>query len=122
MAHDIHWEPHGVYKKYVGHVTGEEFLEAVERVNAHPAFDRFRYVINDFTACASVDIDAALQELAVAAALGAQRSNSRFAAAFVAADNAILSRINAIAASVKGEMTVRIFQNLNEARHWADSL
>jgi len=122
MVHDIHWEPHGVYKKYLGHVTGEEFLQAVERVNAHPDFESFRYVINDFTECESVDIKAALFDLCVAAALGAQRSNSRFAAAFVAADTAVLDSINAIADSARAEMTVLVFQTLDEARHWADSL
>ena len=122
MAHDIYWESHGVYKKYVGHVTGEEFLQAVERVNAHPDFDSFRYVINDFTGCESVDIGAALQEYCVAAALGAHLSNSRFAAAFVATDAAVLDCIYAIADSARAEMTVRVFQTLQEARQWADLL
>lgn len=120
MAYDIYWEPRGVYKKFAGHVTGEEFLQAVERVNAHPDFDSFRYVINDFTNCISTDIEPALQELAVAAALGAQRSNPKFVAAFVASDEAVLCALRDIADSAKIGMTVRIFHRLDEARHWVD--
>lgn len=121
MAYDITWEPQGVYKKYTGHVTGEEFVAAVERVNAHPAFDSFRYVVNDFTDCMSFKIDPALQDAAVAAALGAQCSNPNFVAAFVATHPPLLQALEKMVESAQGGMTVCVFQQLDDARHWAST-
>jgi hypothetical protein len=121
MPYDICWEPHGVLKIYVGHVTGAVFLQAVERVNAHPDFDSFRYVINDFTDCTSFEIESAVQDLAVAAAIGAQRSNPMLIAAFVATDKAILITLQNIADSARSGISVSVFQHLEGARRWVES-
>lgn len=121
MPYSIHWEPNGVYKKYTGCVTGEEFFRAVKQVNSHPNFETFHYVINDFLDCVEFLQTKADQEDAVAAAIGAQMSNKRFVAAFVASNPTIIASLTSMAEQATGSMQVSLFSNLADARRWATS-
>ena len=121
MPYRIVTEPRGVYKKYTGHVTGQQFLEAVQQVNASSDFETFRYVINDFTECDAFDLSAGMADEAVAAAIGAQASNPTFVAAFVARDEGILKSLASMAQIAQAYLRVAVFESLTEARQWAAS-
>lgn len=121
MPYSIHWEPNGVYKKYTGRVTGQEFFRAVRQVNSQPNFETFHYVINDFLDCIEFLPSKSDQEDAVAAAIGANMTNKRFVAAFVASSPEIVASLTSMAEQAKGSMQVCLFNNLTDARRWATS-
>lgn len=118
MPYAIHWEPKGVYEKYTGVVTGRELYTAVQKVNNHPDFDVFRYVINDFLDCTALQSTKIELEDTVASAIGAKISNPRFIAAFVVTNDAIIESVLEMKALVKGILHVQLFSNLADARHW----
>lgn len=119
MSHLIHWEPKGVYKKFAGLVTGQEFFQSVKQVNAHPDFETFYYVIDDFLGCAEFRLSASDLEDAVAAAIGANQTNPRLVVAFLATKEEFVSTLLSVAELVKSHMHVRIFSNAVDARQWA---
>ncbi len=121
MPYSIHWEPRGVYKKYTGLVTGEEFLHAVRQVNAHPDFGAFHYVINDFLACTAFPVSKSEYDDILAAAIGANVSNPKFVAAFVAADAALAASLESMVENARSCMRVRIFGDLAAARGWVEA-
>lgn len=121
MPYAIHWEPNGVYKKYTGRVTGQEFFRAVKQVNSQPNFETFHYVINDFLDCVEFLPIKSDQEDAVAAAIGAHMTNTRFVAAFVAVNPEVVESLRSIAEQAKGSMQVCLFNNLADARNWVTS-
>lgn len=121
MPYSIHWEPNGVYKKYTGCVTGQEFFRAVKQVNSQPNFETFHYVINDFLDCVEFLPSKSEQEDAVAAAIGAHMSNSRFVAAFVAVNPEVVASLRSMAAQTQSCMQVCLFNNLTDARRWVNS-
>ena len=96
MPYCIDWEPQGVYKKYTGQVTGQEFLKAVHTVNVSPNFHAYRYVINDFSDCTEFDLPGNYSDDALAAAIGAHASNTKFIAAFVARHPDIRNTLEAL--------------------------
>lgn len=121
MPYTIHLEPKGVYTKYTGLVTSQEFFLAVSQVNAHPDFESFRYVIDDFLGCAEFKLAASDLEDAVAAAIGANMINPRLVAALLATKAEIVSALVSISESLESNMRVRIFGNLEDARHWTSA-
>lgn len=118
MSYSIHWEPKGVYKKFTGHVTGQEFFQSVNQVNTHPNFETFYYVIDDFLGCAEFRLSASDLEDAVAASIGANQTNPRLVAAFLATKEEYVSTLLSVVESVKSHMRVRIFSNVVDARQW----
>jgi hypothetical protein len=75
MSFAITREAKGVYVKWSGKITGEDFLRAVHVVNNSPDFEMYYYVINDGVGCESIDLSALSMENAIAGAIGAHVSN-----------------------------------------------
>lgn len=121
MPYTIDWEARGVYKKYSEQVNGQEFLEAVCKVNASPDFENFRYVINDFSDCQEFDLSGDCSDDAVAAAIGAHSFNRRFAAAFVASNQAVAQRLQSMLRIAQPYLRVALFADLPAARQWIAS-
>ena len=118
MAFELVWEPRGVYKRFYGHVTGDELMEAVTQVEGDPRFDDLRFVINDFLEISgfAVTEDNVLMVSAIDNA--ASTSNPNIIIAIVAADLQIqaLARLYAVA-----PLTVyptEIFLTIHDARAW----
>jgi hypothetical protein len=117
MAYSIHWEPIGVYRKYRGHVTGDELLASIQLVESDARFDALRYAINDCLDVESFDIsDSAIRKIAAidqAAAL----SNPNIRVAVVATDQQIHALAQLYAAQQPTYPTA-IFHELDTARLW----
>lgn len=120
MPYRIDWEPRGVYKKYTGRVTGQEFIQAVQAVNASPDFQNYHYVINDFSDCIEFDLSAGQFDDALAAAIGAHAINPKFVAAFVAPGAAHLDTLETLSAKANAHLRTAVFSNLKDARRWVD--
>lgn len=120
MPYCIEWEPQGVYKKYTGRVTGQEFLQAVQTVNASPDFQTYHYVINDFSDCTDFDLPDGFFDDALAAAIGAHAVNPKFVAAFFARDAAILNMLEPLSGKANTHLHTAVFTSLKDARRWVD--
>lgn len=122
MAYELQWEPHGVYKRLSGVVSGEEFIASVEEVQGHAQFDRVRYVINDFSEVNSHGLsDQVLVGLA-ALQYGAHARNPRCRIFFVTRDEELPELINKYL--VDGHMVsyeVIVTQTVAEARLWLET-
>ena len=49
MPYTYTWEPSGLYRKFVGEVSGDEILQSNFELHSHPQFESINYIINDFT-------------------------------------------------------------------------
>ncbi len=119
MPCEILWEHRGVYKRLSGHVAASEFQRSVEAIQADPRFDEIRYVINDFSAVSSHELDAQhLLELA-AIQYGAQASNPQVKAVYVGADPELARNLRSILIdSQRSVYRVALFDSLPQARDW----
>jgi hypothetical protein len=119
MPYAITRETNGVYVKWSGKITGDDFLKSVHEVNMSPDFNLYRYVINDTVGCSGIDLPARAKEESIAGAIGAHASNPRFAAAFVATDPAITDVWTSVANVANDFLKTAVFADLATARHWA---
>jgi hypothetical protein len=119
MPYAITREAKGVYLKWSGKITGEDFVRAVHEVNNSPDFMMYHYVINDTVGCSSIDLSAMSAEDSIAGAIGAHIANPQFVAAFVASDKAIADVWTSVANVANDYLRTAVFSDLAEARHWA---
>jgi hypothetical protein len=57
VPHTNIWEPNGLYRKFIGEVSGDEILDSNLTLHVHPEFKQINYVINDFTEITGLLID-----------------------------------------------------------------
>ncbi len=120
MTCKIVWEHKGVCKRLSGHVSADEFVRSVETIQADPRFDDIRYVINDFSAVTSHELDEdRLIELA-AIQYGAQASNPQVRAVYVGTDPQLTQRLESILLEGPQPPVYRVtlFPTLPQARDW----
>lgn len=119
MSCEIVWEHKGVHKRLSGHVSASEFLRSVESIQADPRFDEVRYVINDFSAVTSHELDE--QQLLELAAIqyGACASNPQVRAVYIGTDAELARRLRSILIdSQRLVYQVVLFDTLPQARDW----
>ena len=119
MSYTLSWETAGIYKRFTGFITAEEFLASIADFQSNPKFDAARYSINDFSDVEGCCIGP--QDLRQFAALGAgaYRSNPHIKIAIVTKDAAIRDLISAYAGLGVVYFPLCVFETLAEARAWA---
>jgi len=53
---EVMWEKHGVVHHFSGHVDVSEMVRSATEVQADERFDAIRWMIQDFTDCARLDV------------------------------------------------------------------
>jgi hypothetical protein len=86
MPVELIWEPRGVVRLFSGFVSAEEFVATAHRIKGHPDFDRFIYLIDDFTASRGNGIDAAALEEVGTICFGLRASKKALRVFIVAPD------------------------------------
>lgn len=119
MPFVVHWEPQGVYRKYHGHVGGDELLASIQQIEGDGRFDHIRYVINDFLEVAGHDVSEAKLRLIAAIDKAATLSNPNIRVAIVAASAPILALAQRYVAAAPPYPT-EIFACLDAARTWIE--
>jgi hypothetical protein len=117
MPFVIHWETQGVYRKYHGHVGGDELLASIQHIEADDRFDHIRYVINDFLAVAGHDVSTAKLRLIAAIDKAATLSNPNIRVAIVTTGAPILTLAQHYVAAAPPYPT-EIFPSVAAARAW----
>ena len=57
MAHELIFEPHGVYWRFYGFLTMKKMLTATSELWSDPRWDNARYVIIDLTSVDAFDVE-----------------------------------------------------------------
>lgn len=122
MSYEAIWEPHGVLKRYWGHVSNADLAASSRELYSDPRFDEVKFVINDFTAVVShsIDEDALLDY--VAGRLGVATYMPDVRGACVANTLEMLALSRKIAnPNCAIQHDVRVFSSMAEARNWLKS-
>jgi hypothetical protein len=119
MPYTIEWESKGVYKRFFGICSWEEYVRSSEEVLGNLRFDEIHYAINDLRdveGYSAISPDQA--DYSAAMTRGASMSNPRLKIAFVTADRRI--RMLVRAAMMITPYEVEIFSSVAEARAWCE--
>ncbi len=119
MPHEIIWEPKGVYKRFSGFLSYEEYARTQEEILADPRVDGIRYIINDLLAVEGYSVSRDQAEYLAAFNRGTSFSNSRIRIAYATTNAA--ARLLIKAAAVVSSLTVKDFSTLEAARAWAEA-
>lgn len=112
MPYDLAWEPHGVYKRFFGHLTVGDLLQSSQDVNDDPRFDSLRFALNDFLGIEGHAVTAAAVRQQAAANLGSMRSNPNVRVVVVTTDPGLSPRVHSY--------PVEVFETVAEARAWLE--
>lgn len=118
MPYALHWEPHGVYKKFTGIVTGPELLLSVIEVASNIKFRGLAYELSDYLSAVETTFSQdALNEVR-AVRIGSFKTNPNIKVAIVTMDPQIQQRIySTIAARLTLHQT-RVFSATADADAW----
>jgi len=119
MPYQHTWEQHGLLREFSGHVTSAEIAQAVLESHAAQVFDEYRYVINDFRAALSIDLDKEVMDEVAAMDGAAYLSNPHVRVAVVEGPQAVMKVIAAYSASQLSPYPLQVFQDIEAARRWA---
>ncbi len=119
MSHEITWETRGVYKRFTGFVSYEEYARTQEEILADPRVDGIRFIINDFLAVEGYSVTRDQVEYLAAFNRGTSFSNPRIRVAYVVTTPA--ARLLVQAGSMISSLTLKDFSTLESARAWAES-
>lgn len=119
MPYENCWERHGVVKHFSGFVTADEFVRSAEDIAAHPDFDGFTYIVNDFSESVGHGIDAEALERIAVIRFGSMAVNQRIRVIVVGTDPRVRALVNAVAAPplVGSHPTVSV-SDMRRARIW----
>jgi hypothetical protein len=120
MPFEIVWEPRGVYKRFTGNVSFQEYMRSQEIVLGDVRTDDLKYVINDLTAAEGYSASADDAEYSAAFNEGVSRTNPRLQVAYVTTDVRAIALIKI--GAVFSSLVVKRFPTLEEARAWASKL
>ncbi len=118
MGYEIVWEARGAIKRFFGHVSDEEVLQAGLDIESDLRFDHLSYVINDFLACDGFSATPGKVDEISAIDNAAALSNSRIRIAVVATVPEIVAAAEQYAASPMNVYPTRIFASTADARKW----
>jgi len=119
MPYQHTWEQHGLLREFSGHVTSTEIEQAVLESHAAQVFDEYRYVINDFRAARSIELDKEVMDEVAAMDGAAYLSNPRVRVAVVEGPQAVMNAVAAYSASHLSPYPLQVFQDMEAARRWA---
>ena len=117
MAYKLKWEPHGVYWKYSGKVSGEEIIQASTSIYGDSRFDDLRYKLVDFLEAEAVDIDEKQVDIIAHQHMAAAISNPHIKTAIVSEEDLVMAA-RFVANLSASPWEVRLFHNLDAANSW----
>lgn len=118
MPFELTWEPGGVYRRYVGHVTIAERRRSFDQICADPRFDELQYTITDYRDAERYDISPDATAEIAALHIGPVQTNPNIVIAAVAVDEQIVAAIQHFISLGFIAQPYRIFSTLAAARAW----
>lgn len=121
MAYDVVWEERGIYKRFYGSVSADEFMQSIKSMQGDRRFDTARYSINDFLSVQKHMITEEDVKLFAAYAIGAFISNPNIKIAILTTDQSIISLVTFYSSPKMSPFPLQVFSNLADARNWIAS-
>ena len=118
MSYEIIWEPSGVIKRFLGHVTSNDLIQSVVEIEQDAHFDTLHYCINDFLGITG--ICSSMQDVEDISVIdkGVSLTNSRIKIAVVTTSPEVIFLANAYANSSLNSYPTKIFSTLDDSRTW----
>ena len=117
MAYEIKWLDRGAHRRFWGHVTAAEFLQAITDVQKHPDYDDFKFTVSNFLDVGSYDISRTDVMTFVAHGLGARCFNSDIVVAIVATAEPTLNLVKSLYEPLS-KYQIGYWPNDGEANEW----
>ena len=124
MTHEISWDSHGIYRRFLGTITSADLKQINEEFYADPRALRIHYQIIDAREIEALEIDETGIRDRVAYDLGFSRSTRAQRVALISDNPEVLTAFNAYAdlmRSAHSSWTCRTFSTLEDALDWAKS-
>lgn len=122
MPHTNTWEQGGLYRKFIGKISGEEVLYSNYELHAHPKFQKILYIINDFSDVTAHSIEPphthvyALTDEMISATKGDLKI------ALVVTQDSLIALANSYREEMIGNrFECEIFQTVGDARKWVST-
>lgn len=116
MPYEIRVEEHGVYKRFWGHVSGDELISASLDLHGSEYFERLRYSISDFSAVESYQVREMDVRLVAGFSIGASQTNDDIVIAVVTQDPKVRALVEHFGKVRALSFPVAIFNTVEEAR------
>jgi hypothetical protein len=121
MPFELIWEPGGVYRRYVGHVTIDERRRSFDAICADPRFDELQFTITDYLGVDRYDITRDATTEIAAMHIAPLLTNPNIVIAAVAVDDKIIAAIQHFIRLGFTAQPYAIFATVAEARAWIAS-
>lgn len=122
MPFELYWQPRGVVRRHVGHVSIAERRRSLELVCTDPRFDELRYCISDYLGALSDEFTPESTAETAALHIAPARTNPNIVLATVAVHpNAVASAQHFIALRYV-DLPCQLFPSLSAARAWIAGL
>lgn len=119
MPYEITWEMRGVYRRYFGRLTDQEFVQAVREVEGSPRFYDIRYAILDFLGMEEFVIDdPSFIDVTAALNATAAQDNPNIKVAVVTVSPVVLRLAQAYQAHRLRPFATEVFSTVEAARVW----
>jgi hypothetical protein len=119
MPYKIERYKYGVVKRFSGVVTYEDVLRSEQKVHVDPDFNRFRYVVSDYTGAEYGGITQSQMLDINALRIGGHYSNPRIKYAFVNLNPQIRAQMDSAVANGEMLYPAETFDTFEEASDWA---
>lgn len=121
MGYEIIWESgggqSGAYKRFFGHLSEQEFLDATLAIESDPRFDSMQFAINDFLGVSSFAVSEKSVRMLSAIDNGAALTNPNIRIAVVTT-NPQVEALAHIYATAYRPFPVAVFPDLDAAHDW----
>lgn len=122
MPFELHWEPGGVVRRYIGHMTVAERERSFDQICQDPRFDQLTYTITDYRDVTGYEITPAATEEIAARHIASLLTNPGILIAAVVTDPRIIEAIDHfISLGFVAPGIYRVFATMAEARAWIAS-
>lgn len=119
MPFELHWEPGGVVRRYIGHMTAAERERSFDLICQDPRFDQLTYTITDYLAVTGYEITPTDTEEIAARHIAPTLTNPGILIAAVVTDARIIGAIAHFKSlGFVPPDSYRVFSTLTEARTW----
>ena len=119
MAHTVNWKPDYLYRKFTGEITGEEILKSNFDIQAHPRFEKIKYLINDFNEVTSLLVNAEHARIFASTDDIISDTKGKLKIAIVTTNEALFELVESYRTAMKNRLfECEIFASVEEAKKW----
>lgn len=118
MPYQLHWEPHGVYRRYWGDVSARERRSSLIQICSDARFDTLHYAITDFLEVGACPFSAEDTDDTAAMHVGPLMTNPTIVMAAIAVRIDIVQAVQAFRETLMVDAPYGVFPNMAQARAW----